>query len=236
MGADINKTFSDGHTPLTHAVIRGNTQLLEDLLNRGADPNKEDESGKTPLSMAAIAGNLEMVKILLDRGAGATIQTAFLDAIQSKNLDIVKYMKEKGAKMNWANKHGLTPLMKALHVEGADDIVKYLIENGTALDEQLEFSLVMEKVKQKNLEFLKILVDLGADLNQVDQYSYTPLTKATELEHFEIVKYLLRNGTDVNYPKIDGKTALAIAAANGFYQIATFLVRWRADVNLARAE
>lgn len=51
-GADVNMQASDGTTALIAAIMQGNYQVVEYLLEHGADPNLENKRGWTPLKIA----------------------------------------------------------------------------------------------------------------------------------------------------------------------------------------
>lgn len=51
-GADVDMQTSDGTTALITAIIQGNYQVVEYLLEHGADPNLANNRGWTPLKIA----------------------------------------------------------------------------------------------------------------------------------------------------------------------------------------
>lgn len=51
-GADVNMQASDGTTALITAIMQGNYQVVEYLLEHGADPNLANNRGWTPLKIA----------------------------------------------------------------------------------------------------------------------------------------------------------------------------------------
>ena len=66
---DIDLIDFNGFTPLIHASIEENNDLVEYLLNRGADVNvKPLDEQATALVFACHCGNFSIVKILLDHG------------------------------------------------------------------------------------------------------------------------------------------------------------------------
>jgi ankyrin repeat protein len=56
-------------TILDHAVVNGNYEIAEFLLQRGADPNSRWASRDTSLHAAAEAGDVAMIRLLLLFGA-----------------------------------------------------------------------------------------------------------------------------------------------------------------------
>ena len=69
-GVDIDAVDSvSGITPLTWAVIRGQSQMAELLVQHGADVNAKNNDGGTSLHAAAFLGRVEIVKLLVQHEA-----------------------------------------------------------------------------------------------------------------------------------------------------------------------
>ena len=67
-GANVNRSDSDGATPLHSAANEGEAAAVRLLLERGAKPGKFTHEGETALYLAAQAGSLEAMKVLIDAG------------------------------------------------------------------------------------------------------------------------------------------------------------------------
>lgn len=67
MGAGENDTA--GRTPLIHAVLKKQVELIDALVAQGAYLEGDDDAGHTPLMYAALTGNQPMVEHLLTLGA-----------------------------------------------------------------------------------------------------------------------------------------------------------------------
>ena len=103
-----------------------------------------------------------------------------------------------------------------------------LVENGidvNAKDKDRNTALICAS-KNNNLEIVKYLVDVGADLNaEGGHYNKTALMYASENGRLEMVKYLVEKGADVNQKGgYYYKTALMLASLNGHLSIVKFLV------------
>lgn len=70
----LNSVDDDGLGLIHWAADRGNTEILEFLLNSGVDINLVDSDGQTALHYASSCGHLECVKLLIKCGADRTIQ------------------------------------------------------------------------------------------------------------------------------------------------------------------
>ena len=77
--------------------------------------------------------------------------------------------------------------------------------------------------KWNNLELVKHVIKVGADVNYTNSYSNTALIYASRNNYPEIVKYLIQNGADINHENFRGDTALSFASKNGFKEIVKYL-------------
>lgn len=88
---------------LAWAVKNGDLDMVKELVEgKGADVNREVD-GRLPLHYASDYGQLE----------------------------VLRYLCEKGAKLNTADKHGISPLLAAIW-EGHTPCVKFLLEKGAS--------------------------------------------------------------------------------------------------------
>ena len=126
-----------GGTPFFLAARGGDTELMGLLVELGADPLLPNEDGTTPLMAAAGVGThspgedagappeaLEAVKLAIELGNDVNVvdkngNTAMHGAAFKQLPDVVKYLDEKGAKVDvWNRKNvsGWTPLRIAVGV------------------------------------------------------------------------------------------------------------------------
>ena len=96
--------------------------------------------------------------------------------------------------------------------------------NQTQLNNQL-----LEASEKGDINMVKQLIREGADVNNANNYGYTPLMWANTRGHLEIVKYLMEQGANVNQADIDGWTPLIWASRNGHLEIVKYLVSQGAD-------
>jgi ankyrin repeat protein len=102
-------SFTPGALPLSQAIFQGNVERVEELLDQGTSANSPMSLSslinimeKPPLCWAAMAGQLEIVKLLLERGA----------------------------KLESKDPNGFTPLVMAVCVPGNSRIIQFLIDQG----------------------------------------------------------------------------------------------------------
>jgi hypothetical protein len=60
-------------TELLHAAFSGNTQAVQECLQRGANVNARNENGATALFLATVQNREELVRVLLNLGADPSI-------------------------------------------------------------------------------------------------------------------------------------------------------------------
>lgn len=94
---DINGNSLMG-TPLMAAVVKGNLEIVEQLLENKANPNLTDANGTTALIYAVQFKNSPIVKLLLDYKADKSKidnkgKTAFEYAVFSNNEETINLLK-----------------------------------------------------------------------------------------------------------------------------------------------
>jgi ankyrin repeat protein len=117
-----------GQTPFLTASLAADVTVMKLLLKHGADPSIPTFAGTTPL-MAAAGVNwvydqtfdegpekrLEAVKMCFDLGMDVNAVnsmgiTALMGAANRGSDDIIRFLAEKGAKVDWKDKEGRSAL------------------------------------------------------------------------------------------------------------------------------
>lgn len=105
-GFDVNTPAENGITALDIAAMKGNTDIVKILLDKGANPNAAvisgSEKGSTPLMAAVAGGYLETTRLLVDKGADVNAKDAndlvVMDyAAGQTNLNLLKILWQHGA-------------------------------------------------------------------------------------------------------------------------------------------
>ncbi len=229
-GVDINYGDVDNTSALVVAIMNKQYSFAKFLLDRGADVNIAGGYGRTALYALVDIRNedwsalpnrktedplptLEIVKALLDRGAnvnaaltanlpgrsgmdsGDTTLTAgttpLMRAARAGDTAVIRLLLEKGADPKLATKDGNTALMFAAGVGYRDKNTR-----GTERDA---------------LAAVKILVDAGLDLRQVNSRGETALHGAADRGADTIVQFLVERGADLNVKTKQGFTPLDVA-------------------------
>lgn len=98
-----------GAKALFNAVMKGNVQAVQQLIQSGVNVNVRTLTGKTPLMAAAFKGYADIVQMLLSAGANANAQ----DSEGNTALSIAQFK-------------GYSRIVAFLKMAGADDSPQYL--------------------------------------------------------------------------------------------------------------
>jgi ankyrin repeat protein len=124
---DVQRQEGFNNRALSLAISNNHAQAAYRLIkDYGADPNTVNALGFSPLNLALCRGNIVLLNKLLpypdlkvnlekdDTGNTALIYAIDLEAYaEEKRVQLIKYLLEKGADCNAANKNGTTPLIHA---------------------------------------------------------------------------------------------------------------------------
>jgi uncharacterized protein len=286
-GANVNAQSRYGYTPLWEAAQRGDAVIVGKLLQAGADVRSANPQGETALLAGARSGDVETVKLLLEHGSNANQkenwrgETALMLAAAEGHTEVVRLLMAHGANPNARStsfkledrdgivglqaslywKGGLTALLFAAR-QGSIDTGRALIEGGADMSEtdtDFRFTPLMEAIFNGHLDFARMLVDKGANINDgslyilIDQRNTIPqrgdgetvagLTRLV-LDHGADPNLAFNNGKvppRVTYPAIrygpiaQGSTALLAAARAQDVELMRMLLDKHADPNKATA-
>lgn len=211
-----------GITPLHLAALSGYTALVDHLLAHGHRDRLDtlDSSGSTPLTWACDRGDERTVDQLRKAGAkiNATAETggrsALWAATESDHTDLISYLLDHGAHVNWQSETLGTPLYAAVS-NGNLEVVRELLRLGA--DVNLKGGRHMRPVNAAayygQMTVLEVLLGHGAIMESDERYSYgNALGAAARSGQAEIVRYLLRKDCDAN-PKMATYRSPFVAAA-----------------------
>ncbi|CAG5123491.1 unnamed protein product [Candidula unifasciata] len=182
-GARVNGKSCGGRTPLMIAISkRESRNIVQMLLNYGADYNVRDIKGNTIPLLAVQANKLENIICLLQFSKYSKDilntqnydgLTAVIVASKNCNLEAVKCLVDHGADVNIQDMSGNTALLHALTNVGDEDgqILTTLISAGSNVNHQNSagVSPLMSAVEKCKPNVVKLLINLGADVNSVSK-------------------------------------------------------------------
>jgi ankyrin repeat protein len=77
-----------------------------------------------------------------------------------------------------------------------------------------ELTPLVYAARAGSIDAARVLLDAGADVNQVTRYGWTPLLAATQNRNYQIGKFLIEHGADVDIANKGGWTPLYLATDN----------------------
>lgn len=80
-------------------------------------------------------------------------------------------------------------------------------------------------------DLVKQMVDAGAEINEIDNYGYTPIVQCAIVNDVEKAKVLLAAGAKVDFDDLTGRTALHWAADNANMELCELLLSYGANPN-----
>ena len=191
-GADVNAddTWRRG-TPLYLAVLKGNKDVVQFLIDNGAKADGRKKFYINPLSRADVEGHKRWAELLVAEGSDITIHIAVLVA----DLEKVKSLIKSGADINTDDGYGSTPLHIA-SVCGFSEIAKFLVKKGASIHAQTDYleTPLHFACFHGHKDVVELLLAKGADINAEKSNGRTPLSFARDKGHKEIVELLLKHG------------------------------------------
>lgn len=88
-----------------------------------------------------------------------------------------------------------------------------------------------DAILQEDLSAIKKFIHYGEDLNELDEYGFTPLIESAIVNNTEISSLLLTHGADPNQQDVTGGTALHWAAENNNIKLCKLLLTHHANPN-----
>ena len=225
-GADVNESLPSGPNALTIAILNAHYDVGALLLDKGANPNA-DAQGWTPLHQLVWARDPTGISIfrLRSRQEIWTASNSQRLSAHGANPDARMTKEPYDGFRNWMNRIGATPYILA--AKAADvPLMRLLVEHGAdpKLVSKDKTNAVMAAAgigfwpgespgsESESLEAVKLAVELGGDVNAINDGGYTAMHGAAVHGSNSVVKFLADKGARLDVKTVkEGWTPLAIA-------------------------
>lgn len=171
---------------LFHAIAVKDHAVIESILQSGYKQSSESLKHGNLLVGAASAGYLPAVKLFLQYGWDINCpgekdfqeqKTALHMAVIAEELDVIKYLLDKGANVNAPDIYQETPLHLASK-RGMVEVVEKMVEKGANINAQDERGRTPLHYGVQSVEVLNLLLSHGANPNIQDRFGVSPLLEA----------------------------------------------------------
>jgi len=184
---------------LCDAAHSNNVEELRMIIAAGGEPNAGDYDKRTAIHLAASEGRLTVVQYLVgEAGANHSPEdrwggTPLDDAMRHGHMDVIDFLKGKGAKATSTNAAALCDAAASHNIDELRNIHRAGGDmNAGDYDKRTAIHLA---ASEGSLDVVKFLVDeAGANHSPADRWGGTPLDDATRHHHSAVIDYLRSKG------------------------------------------
>jgi len=243
----------EGQSLLHLAVLSNNIKVVLYLLNKGVDIDAEDNDGLTPLIIALSHSRyINIAILLLDRHAtlehvSGSGHSALSVAIRNNNPEGALMLVRRGANINIAdNAHTPLTLTHTALLQYHENAPLYreletlLLSKGAKVDVALNslgwtpLCTTVTKAQDKpNRDHIRLLLQLGADVNHRDINGRTPLMLAASMGRVSSVELLMNNYASHELIDNFGWSALMFGVYYNHLETVIYMLDSGADPNLS---
>lgn len=207
--SDASATNSETEKLFSY-VMNNDSAEITSFINNGGDVNSRNDNGDTMLLVALKNNHIGLAKKLIDAGAD----------VNAPSSD-----------------DGMTPLIVATSranqlQKESTNLMEQLSSDTRSQAAQIKLEEYVVQQMTMAAKIVKMLIDMGADINQETPYG-TPLMNAvTNSWNKNIIDTLINAGADINMQDRSGRTALFYAELSKDNQITSKLLSDGADINI----
>lgn len=246
--ADVNVPNCEKRTPLHWAVREGKDDVAKLLIKYGANVNATDKFNDTPLFDAVEQNSTALAKILLERGADPNVVSNVYKATaldKAGTEEMKDLLRKYGAKTKeelereedlrqqferYVQTVDIATVARTYDEEKTQNARVAVAENVPEKKpeeyDDIGLPVLFKAIIKKDSKKVADLIAKGVDVNQKNEYGYTPLMWAVIYPNNEIIKQLLNAKADANAVISFGKTevsVLQLAIRNNHPEIAELL-------------
>jgi ankyrin repeat protein len=205
---------------------------------------KEDVRGTTPLMQAADQGHADVIAVLIEHGADVAAGSAPVlrdgrTAALGKSGDPREAVRRQVIAVLCEQPSPDLSTLEALTARSSGTTEDTVLANagsaaGNPCENQQEgiiftgggrnraarepdggeLTPLIYAARTGSIDAARVLLDAGADVNQVSRYGWSPLLAATQNRNYRMGKFLIERGADVNLANKGGWTPLYLATDN----------------------
>ena len=166
---------------------------------------------------------------MLFRSQGNNSRTPLFAASFGGQVDVMRWLLDHGADANARSNFRFTPLLYAadgMHLEAVQVLLEYhadINSRGSDGDTLLSWVLSNCNRKERFVDMVRLLLELGADPNVCNNDHKTPLHETSFYGLLEAARLLLSHGAKVDEKDGEGRTPFQLAAINGHDELVKLL-------------
>jgi ankyrin repeat protein len=204
--AHIDERDPLGRTVLMIAILRERWDLATWLINRNARIDVFDSQGATPMSLALGHRRTELVRLMenrLELLGGQSSAELLTELIEIGDVEGLQLLTARGPAI-LQTLHSPGPVSRAVQSPRTDRIagmLEFFFEQGLSPDgtETDARTPLAEAARLNRVAVIDSLIKKGAQLEKLDQLSYSALYHGVAAAQPEAVAYLLEAGAKANY-------------------------------------
>ena len=198
---------------LYEAVLAGDVETIQQLIDRGANVHARDDQGWTVLHKAAIACDPDVVQLLLEKGADVNAMTQYrstplflaciVDDKSSRRDTIQLLLSRPDIDVKLGNDIGHTPLNRTI-LQGHTGLAQQLVKKGADVNAKdiCGQTALHYAVRAGSFEIVQTLLSLRSVLDGIDTLTKeagggrSPLHMAVAERKTVIARYLIYKGAN----------------------------------------
>lgn len=239
---DINKCDDQGNTPLHYAVFHENYQIAKTLIDYGADVNVVPKSKKTPLVLSCFNQDVNMAELLIQNGATLNhlniLESVLLKLAVVCNKTIIIELFRKLGKLDQNPECFLMAIyfdhneiaeiffkknyfkVESLYVsttarKNSYKMIKLFYERKIFTKNTVfpcRYTLLMHAAEGNAVDVIKVLINLGFDVNAINDKGNTALHCAAAYGQGNAIRELLKAKAKANIKNLFEQIPLHLAA------------------------